>query len=465
MNERSIVVISDVHIGAGPLDDFDTPLEAHLCDFLQKLSERVQPVEFVVNGDFLEFIQAPPWCGPELESRTPDNIPLCFTQDQSLKKLRAIHEAHSSVFEVLGRLLESPRDNRLVIVPGNHDADFFWPEVRECFTQMVCGSDARLRDRIDFHMEQVYRPEAFPGVWIEHGHQYDPLNAFKVDDGLVWSEAAPPIFVDKDGQERLYECVGTRLLIKYLNALDYDYPFIDNVKPFSRFIALFGLSIFAPSYFIKAASGMWGLLKFLSTISLRHRGDLMDAPEEIGIDPRPVLREWEQHLSAARREAFYKALDDRGFPLDRSLELYVSDIDNAKELMNFLSDNMDLIEDPPPEAESSLLGIDEGTMGLYRGFKVNETVELTKKAKEALKRDGVKAVIMGHTHEVVSDPALPYINAGCWTRYLDFRKTDRIRSWSVLREDSYELFPYQLNYVEIKGDDPTLVTKHTFTEN
>lgn len=125
MSGRTSIIISDIHIGAGLLDDCDKELESHLCDFLQTLSTRVESIELIINGDFLDFVQAPPWKDPELESQTQDNVPLCHTEAHSLSKLSAIHQAHGAVFHSLGSFLASKADNRLVILPGNHDADFF----------------------------------------------------------------------------------------------------------------------------------------------------------------------------------------------------------------------------------------------------------------------------------------------------------------------------------------------------
>jgi hypothetical protein len=70
-------------------------------------------VELVINGDFLDFAQAPPWQGSDLESFSADGIPLCFTEDQSLLKLTAICQAHQPIFKSLGDFLASKVENAL----------------------------------------------------------------------------------------------------------------------------------------------------------------------------------------------------------------------------------------------------------------------------------------------------------------------------------------------------------------
>ena len=72
------VVISDLHISAGPLDDCDAELERGLVCFISELSSRGEPVELVINGDFIDFAQAPPYEGIELESETDTGVPLCL---------------------------------------------------------------------------------------------------------------------------------------------------------------------------------------------------------------------------------------------------------------------------------------------------------------------------------------------------------------------------------------------------
>ena len=84
-----------------------------------------------------------------------------------------------------------------------------------------------------------------------------------------WSEARPPIFVDVKGIPRLLECVGTRFLIRFLNHLDRDYPFVDNVKPFSKFVRMFLASTvhrgFGP---LPAMVAYWGILKFIGKTAI-----------------------------------------------------------------------------------------------------------------------------------------------------------------------------------------------------
>ena len=232
----------------------------------------------MINGDFLDFAQAPPWQGNDLESLSQDaQLPLCFTEEQSCIKLAAIMAAHPSFVASLNGFLAARPENRLTILPGNHDADFFFPEVRRHLRYGV-SSDERISDRISFNLDQVYHPTA--AIWIEHGHQHDPCNSFFIEGRARWSSVTPPIFDDQEGKPRLYECVGTRFLIKFLNQLDRDYPFVDNVKPFSIFLRLFAASALVPGFGpLKATVAAWSMLHYIASTVTHNRSDLLGLGE------------------------------------------------------------------------------------------------------------------------------------------------------------------------------------------
>src|SRR5438046_10672989 len=119
---RPILVISDLHIASGPLDDCDEELQSHFESFIEDLCSRVSDLELVLNGDFLDFVQAEPWAGFDLESVSDEGVPLCFTEEQSIAKLESIYSAHTSVFKALRGFLEARTGNLVTVLPGNHDA-------------------------------------------------------------------------------------------------------------------------------------------------------------------------------------------------------------------------------------------------------------------------------------------------------------------------------------------------------
>lgn len=454
---RILIVISDLHIGAGPLDDCDAELEGHLVAFLSDLASRNEAIELVINGDFLDFAQAPPWQGSELESTGEDGAPLCFTEEQSHAKFLAIEKAHKPIFEALSLFLNAKPDNWLTILPGNHDADLFWDSVHNRLTESIAGHQS-FRDRIRIHLEQVYRPHGYSKIWIEHGHQYDPCNDFKHDGEACWSQKCPPIFSDVTGVRRLYECVGTRFLIKFLNQLDAEYPFVDNVKPFSRFIRIFGVSSFTPGYGpLKATVMMWALLQYLAQTVTHQPSDLLGL-DQPGEGHEKVLASIIHGMSDGEKKRFTEQLIEHGFPIDRPIGMLIANRLQAEQLMKFLVNHLELIQ-KFKEKDQSLLSLSgsSGTLTLAKGFSVDETRELKQAAARICTAETAQVVIMGHTHETVDQPECPrYINAGSWTRYYRFVAQDTRPSWAILRSNSFQLFPYQLKYAEITaGQSPT----------
>ena len=453
----TLIVISDLHIASGPLDDCDAELEHHFVAFLERLSQEKTGIELVLNGDFLDFVQAEPWSGSDLESESADGIPLCFTEEQSIAKLESIYAAHRPVFGALKGFLNACPDNRVTVLPGNHDADFYWEGVRKKFGEYISP--------INFFLEQVYRPIAHPSVWIEHGHQSDPVNCFEWKKQPYWSSSAKPIFRDRKGTNRLYECTGTRFLIKFLNRLDLDYPFVDNVKPFSRFVRLFGASAFAANYGkMKVAVAMGRMLSYLYSTVVHHGGDVLAIQKETDNLLRPYLLARMRAMPNAGLQAVAGRMDERGFIPEMPLRMYLESPAKAEPVLAFFANNPDLLEalEVPGAA---FLGADvPGTLTLAAGFTVDETKELAAAAQRALVNPQVDLVLMGHTHEKVGKSDLPYINTGCWTRYYRFNPAEKKVPWEILQSNSYLQFPYELNYVEVAAGKSNVAQLATYQE-
>jgi UDP-2,3-diacylglucosamine pyrophosphatase LpxH len=455
-----IIVISDLHISSGLLDDFDRELEDHFARFLENdLACRPYAVELVINGDFLDFVQAPPYKGPTLQAQSQEKLPLCFTQDQSCQKLAAIRAAHQPTFDALQRFLAAKPDNSLTVLPGNHDPDFFWPAVRDNFSKLVSGGDASRAQRIHVHQERAYRPRSCPEAWIEHGQQYDPINSFFISEYPFWSEKNPPILRDQE-QQRLYACQGTRFMIDYLNDLDAAYPFVDNVKPFSRFVKLFLVSAADPRFGpLKAAVAAWGILEYLAKLSLIHPKDIL------GITPiresgKSELLARLRKLAKENGEMFRRL--NQAYPGDRNLGVLLNDASEREHILLWLSVHTELLEEPLPALNAGQLSTGEGEDGylsLTKGFRLDEKALLREGAinlLDAQNEKGVKLVVMGHTHEPDEKPGgINYYNTGSWTRYYRFNDgKDHASAWSILRDQSYVSFPYMLNYVDIDTQHP-----------
>jgi UDP-2,3-diacylglucosamine pyrophosphatase LpxH len=463
-----LIVISDIHIGSGPLDDFDAELEQALIAFLDRLAVDPEPTELVINGDFLDFAQAEPWKGKDLESETVEGVPLCFTEEQSLEKLRGIMVAHADAFKALGGFLSSDATHQLTILPGNHDADFFWRRVRETFTQHVTGNHQDAAQRLRFHLEQVYRPEQFSCVWIEHGHQYDDSNRFFVGDDARWADACKPILTDRDGVPRLLECIGTRFLIRFLNALDVDYPFVDNVKPFSKFVKMFLVSAAAPGFGpLKAALAYWGLLRFVGRTLRRSPRDLLSA-EAGGPDPVREVAERLSTLTPGDAKALERKVTERGFDFKgMPLGFYVSDDARAEALLDFMCLDPGVLDGIPANDRGYLSQPGTGYLTLGSAFLQDETKALKTAACAIVARGDATSVVMGHTHEPVEATAeLNYVNTGSWTRYYREEKGARKgASWKLLKRSALEHFPFEGAYALIREESGSQVVRQVFRQS
>lgn len=444
-------VISDLHIGAGKTDDCDLELERSLIQFLKFLNSRNDKVELVINGDFLDFAQAPPYRDPDLRSKTAEGVPLCFTENQSLKKLESIYEAHHPIFDALRDYLTRNGGNYLVILPGNHDVDFFWPSIRENFIDLI-GETLAVSDKLTFHLEPAYYPSGKPTVRIEHGHRYDPCNWFKIDDIEHWGADTPPILKDCSGEERLLECVGTRFLNQFLNRLDEDYPFVDNVKPFSKFLEFFGMSALRPGLGpFKAAVAIWSMLKYLSEVVLHHRTDILKIDNSADSKVNHPFQLFVKEMTDEQRILLTKILQKNGFKIFSPLIMYIEDNKNAEVCNEFLADHLELL-DGFKEKDPSLLSLSgsTGTLSLGKRFVVDETKHLASKAQKIIESEALDIVIMGHTHVPIDrTQRINYINTGSWTRYYQCKGGEHLGSWSILKEDSYKNFPYELKYAEV----------------
>ena len=458
-------VISDLHVGSGPLDDCDAVLESALVEFLAAVSDDATPTTLVINGDFLDFAQAEPWKSKDLESTTADGrIPLCFTEEQSLEKFRGIVRAHRPIFEALGRLTTVKSRHRVVVLPGNHDADLFWDRVREEFAATLGKGDGGTAPRLTFHLDPMLCPAEFAGVWIEHGHQYDACNRFVVDDVPHWSEQKRPIYKDKAGVPRLLECVGTRFMINFLNGLDRDYPFVDNVKPFSKFIRMFLVSAAKPGFGpLRAVVAYWGFLRFFAVTLGKSPRDLMsdDKDEQAALPVK--LAERLGDLSRSQRESVVSALMSAGFDFKgMPLDFYIGDTSRAVVLLDFLVGHPEIVDQVHGSDAGLLSAGDAGYMTLGLSYLQDETAALKSAAKKILSGGASTTVIMGHTHEPVDPlPTLNYVNIGSWTRYFRQKIGDKTpRSWQLLKTQAS--FPYELAYAAVDSGAKGHVTRRIF---
>lgn len=257
----NLVIISDLHIGEGYLqaqraysraERFFS--DAAFGNFLEKIHQEnvaaagttnPKPLKLIINGDFLDFVRARS-VPDERERRVfrryffrrglirheedfaigpkENQYGLKTEPHKSVWKLHRISQGHPAVFAALAQFVAA--GNRLVIIKGNHDLEFFWQAVQEEFVRLLAAhwpaepgrpSSARqrfqqLRARVEF-CQRAYIVEN--QLYIEHGHQYQPITS-----------VAKPLL-----NERELCLPPGSILNRYLvNAIDHLAPFVTYIR-------------------------------------------------------------------------------------------------------------------------------------------------------------------------------------------------------------------------------------------
>lgn len=431
-----IVVVSDLHIGAGEIDDFRPELESHFIDFLGGLAADLRPLELVVNGDCFDFVTAVPWNEPLLESSSAEGVPLCFTEAQSCRKLEGIVARHGSVFDALAQFLDSG-GHRLTILPGNHDADLFWPDVRRSFLTALERRNAAV-ERVKFVLRRAYLIER-EGVrhWIEHGHQHDPANSFFVGRRECWSEASPPILQDAMGNFRLLECPGTLGLVRYINGWRCKYPSIGYIKPNSRILmALASYRGFRePGRPLLVA---WQLAQLLGwDVGWRTA---LDEENEIHRLCQALLSEMVENLDEDEETAFCRHLGEHGVKLGSTLKTSVEMPANCSRILSGVAASLG----GPPSGRA--VQVDDHNLGFAWGsLKDIENQALIAMARRLVRAGEAHHVITGHTHVPVTALEGRFINGGCWVPNHEVDSVGAAKSIIFQRG----LVPYRLSYVDV----------------
>jgi len=218
------VILSDFHLAEGKNPDtrrvsrlesflFDQPFE-HLLLHLQDRSEKKgRPWTLIFNGDLMDFLRVTSIPDhtqrgkglPHL-SPTKQRYGMGTSPAESKWQLERIVRGHPAFFRALARFLLS--GHRVIIIKGNHDVNWFWPEVRyrfyelmETFLDELCTTQGQKKKEIAGALDRIYvRSWSFyikNLLYVEHGNQYDPANTFR---NFLY-----PLLVDPDSPVDRYE--------------------------------------------------------------------------------------------------------------------------------------------------------------------------------------------------------------------------------------------------------------------
>jgi hypothetical protein len=213
-NPRLTVVISDTHFGVGktpggmwhPYEDARWATEFGL--FLKELNRLGKgKTDLIFNGDTFEL-----WQSLENDCTHQDENLGC-TEKEALKRLKTVIAAHQVELAAIKSFAEFG-DNKVFIVPGNHDAALLFPEIA------AAVSDAIGAERVNISPEG-YWLSADGLIYAEHGHQIEnDLNLF-----ASW----PNPLVGKNGVIYVQRPWGENFVQRFYNQYEMKYPIIDNM--------------------------------------------------------------------------------------------------------------------------------------------------------------------------------------------------------------------------------------------
>ncbi len=212
---RRVVVMGDLRLGEGrgpdgawsPFEDFRWAED--LQEFLTDLAEEGGPTDLVLNGDTFELLQASDgacaWDDPALGC----------TEAEALARLDRVLAAHRDETAALAAFAAAG-DNRLVLVPGDHDAALLFPAVGQRAVEAFAAAPGRVR----VAREGFWR-SADGLIHAEHGHQIEG-RADRFDD---W----PAPFVTRSGQRHLARPWGHSVVQALYDRHEPRFPIVDNL--------------------------------------------------------------------------------------------------------------------------------------------------------------------------------------------------------------------------------------------
>ncbi len=212
---RRVVVVSDLRLGEGrgadgawsPYEDFRWADD--LRGFLAALADEGEATDFVLNGDTFELLQAGDG------ACAYDDPALGCTEAEALARLDRAIEAHGDEMAALAAFAGAG-DNRLVLVPGDHDAALLFPAVGRRAVEAFGAAPGRASVAVDGYWRSVDGL-----IHAEHGHQIEH-RADRFDD---W----PAPFVTRSGRRHLARPWGQSVVQALYDRYEPRFPIVDNL--------------------------------------------------------------------------------------------------------------------------------------------------------------------------------------------------------------------------------------------
>ncbi len=276
--DYDLLIVSDLHLSEGRnrrtrklslIEDFlfDEEFARFLHYHMRGLSGRPagRRWHLIINGDAFDFLQV---LSTELDQEFLDYLGVKTAAEaaaqlrasrehpeygfgtgaqEAVFKLWKIMDGHWQFFEVLAEFVVA--GNLVSFGRGNHDVELIYPQVRAAFVPKLRRIyEAKLKREgaanapLLAQFDQVCQAGAISfldwfyyekQLWVEHGHQYDELNAFRywLAPYLPDSQEVGPAYSGE------MDLPWGSFFVRYLfNEIETKEPFADNIKPTTRFV-------------------------------------------------------------------------------------------------------------------------------------------------------------------------------------------------------------------------------------
>jgi len=212
---RQIVVIADLHMGVGrddaglwyPQEDFRWAEEFRL--FLRALDIAGDgSTDLILNGDTFEL-----WQSTASDCVYEERVFGC-TEAEALARIERVLAAHSVEVDALANFARTG-SNRVILVPGDHDAALLFPAVQTRVEQALGSPESRVSVATAGHWVS-----SDGQVFVEHGHQI----RWRANRFTDW----PTPFIEQNGRRHLEHPWGAQTIEAFLSEYEARYPVVDN---------------------------------------------------------------------------------------------------------------------------------------------------------------------------------------------------------------------------------------------
>lgn len=438
---HNLLVVSDLHLGdslrpsdPGYLKNL-ARLNRALCRFLKhyaKNSAGGRPWRLVIAGDMIDFLHAGLFQSQSLDparGASRESAPKHGSELAAIDWLEQVMVRERRVFRLLASFVGAGHD--LVIIKGNHDAQFHFEGVQKRFTELLLelhvrrllvrrrveGAEADLAQeicaftrRISFCRWFYYERDL---VYIEHGNQYDAFCSFE--------HVLSPIYPD---HFELEDPISHRTYREFANLLgSLDVHSIDQWKLFdyARWVAGLGPKLIGRLAYTYFASISW---------LVRTKRRLLQAARKAREEH--LLRRKVLTRSFGLTDEIVHALDElRERPAGTSVfsginMLYMDRVALAG--LDLVAIGLAFAVSGPALLRAGVaLGVVLLSLvahGILERFReVDPNPKLAKMAREVARLMRVPFVVFGHTHRPTMEAAPAcaeqasswYFNTGSWT--------------------------------------------------